>query len=428
MSRYRRPVSHSFSQGMLYAAIGGALTLPAAVSAQEDPVRELPSIEVQGTGPIDGYQANEASSKKFTAPLLDTPRTVNVIPQELIKDRGASSLQDVLRTTPGITLGSGEGGTPQGDRPFIRGYEASTDIFIDGIRDYARGSHETFNLESVEVIKGPSSAYTGRGGTGGSINLVTKAPHLNNFFEGSAGYGIDSEYRITGDGNFAFTDSAAFRLNVMKMGGDMPGRDVVKFDRLGIAPSLAFGLGTPTRVTLSYSHIVNKDTPDWGIPFSNAANPDRIRPIKVDRDNFYGRKNVDFRENKFDTATAMLEHDLNDKFTVRNTTRYGKSLNHYLYTRPSFDNCSAGVGGSCAAEDGDLQFTRADRARYRKSESLVNQTDLFGSFQTGSLKHSVVMGFEFSKEEVSSKAVSGLPGGTLIHSGTLTLIVHIQPI
>lgn len=410
MSRDHQRVAHSFSQGVLYAAIGGALSLPTVVSAQEEVVRELPSISVQGSAPIDGYQANEASSQKFTAPLLETPRTVTIIPEEVIKDRGASSLQDVLRTTPGITLGSGEGGTPTGDRPFIRGYEASTDIFIDGLRDYARGSHETFNLESVEVIKGPSSAYTGRGGTGGSINLVTKTPSVENFFEGSAGYGTDQQYRVTGDGNFALTDSAAFRLNVMKMGGDMPGRDGVEIDRWGFAPSLAFGLGTPTRVTLSYAHIVNKDTPDWGIPFRNDANPGRITPIKVDRDNFYGRKNVDFRENTFDTATAKVEHDLNDAFTVSNTTRYGKSLNHYLYTRPSFDNCAAGAGGSCASEDAGLQFTRDDRARYRKSESLINQTDVWGSFETGALRHTVVAGVEFSKEEISSKTVSGLPG------------------
>lgn len=410
MSRYRRPVTNSFSQGVLYAAIGGALSMPAAGQPADAEVQQLDTISVQGSAPIDGYQAIRSSSEKFTAPLLDTPRTVNVIPEELIKDRGATSLQDVLRTTPGITLGSGEGGTPTGDRPFIRGYEASTDIFIDGMRDYARGSHETFNLESVEVIKGPSSAYTGRGGTGGSINLVTKSPQLYDFFEGSAGYGTDNQYRLTADGNYVFTDTAAFRLNLMKMGGDMPGRDEVEIDRWGIAPSLSFGLGTPTRVTLSYSHIVNKDTPDWGIPFRNDANPDRTRPIKVDRDNFYGRSNIDFRENTFDTATALIEHDLNDQFTVRNATRYGKSLNHYLQTRPSFENCGAGAVGSCVTEDVGLQFQRNDRARYRKSESVVNQTEIFGTFNTGALKHNFLAGFEISKEEISSKAVT--VGGT----------------
>src|SRR5690625_504240 len=134
-------------------------------------------------------------------PLIDTPRTVDVIPEAVIKDRGATSLQDVLRNTPGISLGSGEGGTPTGDRPFIRGYEASTDIFIDGMRDYARGYHEVFNLESVEVIKGPSGVLTGRGGTGGSINMQTKTPKAYDFADATVGIGNGGQHRLTLDGN-----------------------------------------------------------------------------------------------------------------------------------------------------------------------------------------------------------------------------------
>ncbi len=401
----------SFKRSMLSGALmTGALAISPVLAqeAERTPV-QLSPVTVQGQA--EGYQApTEVSSPKMTAPLLDTPRSVIVVSEELIKDRGATSLQDVLRTTPGITLGSGEGGTPTGDRPFIRGYEASTDMFIDGVRDYARGSHETFNLESVEVLKGPSSAYTGRGGTGGSINLVTKAPKAYDFFEGSAGYGTDNQWRTTVDGNHAFSETGALRLNLMKMGGDVAGRDGVTIDRWGIAPSLAFGLGTPTRVTLSYSHIENNDMPDLGIPFKNEANPDRVTPPNVDRDNFYGRHNVDFRENVFDTATAQIEHDLNDKFTVRNVTRYGKTLNHYLMSRPSFDNCKAGAVGLCATEGPGVQFTRTDRARWRSSESLVNQTDIFGEFNTGSLKHNISAGVEFSKEDIYSKEMGGGPG------------------
>lgn len=402
----------SFNKTLLYSAICGALAVPAQAQSTEtetkNHVQQLQTISVQGSA-IDGYQVNELSSPKMMVPLLDTPRTIDIIPEEVIKDRGATSLQDVLRTTPGVTLGSGEGGTPAGDRPFIRGYEASTDIFIDGIRDYARGSHETFNLESVEVIKGPSSAYTGRGGTGGSINLATKMPKLEDFAEAAAGIGTDGQYRTTIDGNYAFSDTGAIRLNLMKMGGDVPGRKEIKTDRFGIAPSVSFGLGTPTRVTLMYSHVDNKDDPDWGIPFKNAANPDRNSPISVDRENFYGRSNVDFRKNTLNSATALLEHDLNDDFTVRNTTRYGTSLNHYLYTRPSFDNCKAGDGGACATEGPGLQFTRDSRMRWRKSESLINQTDIFGTFHTGSFKHDIVGGLEFSKEEIYSKTMTGGP-------------------
>ncbi|SHI32236.1 TonB-dependent receptor [Pollutimonas bauzanensis] len=402
----------SFKRSMLSGAIvTGALAIGPAHGQQAggDPA-QLSPVTVQGQG-VAPYQAPaKATSPKMTAPLRDTPRSVIVVSEELIKDRGATSLQDVLRTTPGITFGSGEGGTPTGDRPFIRGYEASTDIFIDGVRDYARGSHETFNLESVEVLKGPSSAYTGRGGTGGSINLVTKSPKLHDFFEASGGYGTDGQWRSTADGNYAFTDSAAFRLNLMKMGGEVAGRDGLTMDRWGVAPSLAFGLGTPTRVILSYAHIENNDMPDLGVPFQNKARPGRTTPPDVDRDNFYGRHHVDFRKNVFDTATAQIEHDLNDKFTVRNVSRYGKTLNHYLMTRPSFDNCVAASGAPCSTEGPGVQFTRADRARWRSSESLVNQTDVYGELYTGALKHNIAAGFEFGKEDIYTRNVAGLPG------------------
>lgn len=403
---------------VLYSAICSALSISTTALAeqQQENALELDSAVITEQRGSE-YQNKNASSAKFTAPLVDTPRTVNIIPEQLIKDRGASSLQDVLRNTPGVTLGSGEGGTPTGDRPFIRGYEASTDIFIDGMRDYARGSHETFNLEAIEVIKGPSSAYTGRGGTGGSINLSTKKPQMVNFLEGTIGIGNGGQNRQTLDGNYVLTDTVAARLNLMRMGGDIPGRDDVEYDRWGIAPSISFGLGTPTRVTLNYAHIENKDTPDMGIPFRNDANPDRAKPIKVDRDNFYGRKHLDFNKNVFDTATVEFEHDLNDAFTLRNATRYGTSLNHYLFTRPSFDNCSPQTsrnpGGyvgtpssSCTTENADLEFTRANRARYRKSESIINQTDVFGTFNTGAFAHNITAGAEFSREEISSKTMT----------------------
>src|SRR5690625_390980 len=176
------------------------------------------------------------------------------------------------------------------DLPFIRGYEASTDIFIDGVRDYARGYHEVFNLESVEVVKGPSGVLTGRGGTGGSINMQTKTPKAYDFADATVGIGNGGQHRLTLDGNLTLGETSAMRLNLMRMGGDVPGRNEVKYNRWGIAPSIAFGLGTPTRFTLSYAHIENKDTPDMGIPFRNDAVPDRVRPLEPNRKNFYGRK------------------------------------------------------------------------------------------------------------------------------------------
>lgn len=386
----------------------------ACTAAMAQPVAEttLSTVTVTGQQEVP-YQTPAASNSKITAPLLNTPKSVTIITEELIKDQGATSLQDVLRTTPGISLGSGEGGTPTGDRPFIRGYEASTDMFIDGVRDYARGSHETFNLETVEIIKGPSSAYTGRGGTGGSINMNTKSPKLDKFMDVSAGFGNASQWRTTVDGNYAFSATGAFRLNAMKMGGEVAGRNGVDVDRWGIAPSIAFGLNTPTRLKLSYSHIENNDMPDLGVPFSHAT-ANLVRPVKVDRDNFYGRYNTDFRENVMKTATAIVEHDFTSDLTLRNTLRHSKSLNHYLMARPSFDNCKAGdTTDACNPYHPDAQFTRAARARWRESKSLINQTDLFGNFNTGSIKHNFIAGLEFSKEEIYSKSVGGLPGSSV---------------
>ncbi|OFS88804.1 TonB-dependent receptor [Oligella sp. HMSC05A10] len=404
------------TQTVLFSAMSAALGSGIALAQEQGNVQQLPSLNVEASA-ASNYQVTRAQSRKMTAPLVDTPRTVNVVTEELMKDRAATSLQDVLRTTPGVTLGSGEGGTPTGDRPFIRGYEASTDIFIDGARDYARGSHETFNLESVEVVKGPSSAYTGRGGTGGSINLVTKKPHLNNAIEGGVTYGNRGQHRLTFDGNAVLTDSIAFRLNAMRMGGQVPGRGPVKYDRWGIAPSIAFGLGTPTRAILSYSHIENNDTPDFGIPYQNFRQPDMSEPLKPNRSNYYGRYGADFRKNIFDTATIELEHDINDSFTVRNLTRYGRSLNKYLYTRPSFDNCGSMRRGklapgpkahlaSCRSLDDNLMFRRDDRARWRLAESLINQTDIYGEFKTGSVEHSISAGFEFAKEDIYNRDTS----------------------
>ncbi|KAG1241821.1 hypothetical protein G6F68_016480 [Rhizopus microsporus] len=107
----------------------------------------------------------------MTAPLLDTPRTVQVVPKQVIQDQAASTLQDVLRNSPGITFGAGEGGRPGGDLPIIRGQNAAGSLFLDGIRDSSTQVRDTFNLEQVEVIKGPDSVYSGRGGAGGSINM-----------------------------------------------------------------------------------------------------------------------------------------------------------------------------------------------------------------------------------------------------------------
>lgn len=412
---YIRSRKKNLSSKVLVSAL--SLTAGVAFAEQVETPVTLPEISVTATE--SDYSNKKVQSVKIATDLVDTPRSIQIINENLIKDTAASSLQDILRTTPGITLGSGEGGTPVGDRPFIRGYEASTDILIDGMRDYARGSHETFNLEAVEISKGPGSVYSGRGSTGGTINLVTKKPKNENFTDIQAGFNTEKldttgKYRLVVDSNYVLTDGVAARLNLMKDEGRIAGRDGINTDRFGIAPSITFGLGGPTRLNLDYVYLENNDTPDLGLPFKNAANPDRVTPIESGPDHrFYGRKDIDFREYTSKTASMQLDHDFNDQLSGRAVVRKVDTKNYYFFTRPSFDNCPAtSTDPSCKNEGEGLQYTRANRANDRDSESWIAQSDLFGQFKTGDINHAFSVGLEYSKEQIFNRDLTITGAGT----------------
>jgi catecholate siderophore receptor len=385
----RAPLSRQLLSGTaLTAVVGCVLALPASAQSASgstaDTLMELPTLTVEGESTSD-YKSDRSSSEKFTAPLLDTPKTVTVIPAEVFEARDATSLEEVLRTTPGITLGAGEGGVPSADLPNIRGFGAESNIYVDGIRDPGSQTRDMFNLEQVEVIKGPGSAYSGRGSTGGSIDLVTKKPGAKTFYAGSGSVGAPLRGRATADSNIVLSDTVAIRLNAMAESTEVAGRDEVETSSLGFAPSLTLGLGEPTRATFSFYHLQTDDTPDYGIPYD----PRTGRPADVDRDNFYGLLNRDFQKTQVDTGTIEVEHDIDDRFTLRNVTRYSWSENDYIVTNPD-DSAGNVVNGT---------VWRAVKSRNADSQFFTNQTDLSGAFETGSLGHSFNTGFEVSRQE-----------------------------
>lgn len=394
-----------------------SLTAPFAF-AEDEKNHQLDTIST--VAEHSSYYVKKSNNSKITTDLLDTARTINIISKEEIDERGATSLQDVLRTTPGITLGSGEGGTPLGDRPFIRGYEASTDILIDGMRDYARGYHETFNLEAVEITKGPGSVYSGRGTTGGTINLITKKPKDKTESEVTSELQTSAKghtkTRYTTDNNFALTDNIAIRLNAMLDKGEVARRDNVDVDRWGIAPTITFGLNTPTRTTLGYSHLQFNDTPDMGVPFSNAMNLWGNTPFEGGKfDTNYGRPAIDFSKYKAESFDLRVEHDFNDNLQLNAVLKDSKTVQDYFFTRVSFECATTYPGSSsnqaCVPNGTELNYSRGDRARYRESHSNVAQLDLTGKFNTGAIKHHFVVGTDYSKERISNKSttVTGLP-------------------
>ncbi|WP_294739790.1 TonB-dependent siderophore receptor [uncultured Pseudomonas sp.] len=394
------------SPRLLASAIGVAISASSAAQmaqAAEDTEQkgERNSISLGATS-ITGqeqdstsYQVEKASSQKYTAPLVDTPRSVTVVPQQVLKDTAATSLQDALRTVPGITFGAGEGGNPQGDRPFIRGFDAQGDTYLDGVRDTGGQSREIFDIESIEVSKGPNSSFGGRGSAGGSLNLVSKTPQARDFTNGGFTYGSDQTRRYVLDVNRQFLDSAAFRLNLMSHEQNVAGRDAVKYDRWGVAPSLTFGLGTPTRVNLSYYHMESNDLPDSGIPYGYsspaAATHGHDKPTDGgDSNNFYGLKDRDFRKTRADISTFSIEHDLNENMTLKNTLRHGNTGQDYILTQPDDSKRNVSQFGT---------VWRRANARVSTTETTTNQTDLFGSFQALGFKHSYSTGLEFTGEE-----------------------------
>ncbi|KPM85636.1 ligand-gated channel protein, partial [Vibrio alginolyticus] len=170
---------------------------------------------------------------------------------------------------PGITLGAGEGGNPNGDRPFIRGYNSESSMYVDGIRNSSSQNREMFAIEQVEVTKGSASSMGGAGSVGGSINMISKVAEKGDFLEGSVQAGTDNYQRITLDGNKDFGNGTAARVVLMGHKNEKAGQsDGAEYKRVGIAPSITFGLDTPTRATLSYYYLRSDDTPDSGVPYN----------------------------------------------------------------------------------------------------------------------------------------------------------------
>ncbi|WP_286979169.1 TonB-dependent siderophore receptor, partial [Pseudomonas sp.] len=417
-----------FKTRLLVSAVGAATAMSAGWAQAEeqktsDEVLSLGSDTV--TGQQQGEYKAESASSKYTAPLRETPKSVTVISDQVIKDTGSLSLADALRTTSGITFGAGEGGNPAGDRPIIRGFNAESDTFIDGLRDVGSQTREIFNVEQIEVSKGPGSAYTGAGSTGGSLNLISKSAKMDDFGDASFTYGSDQTHRYTLDVNRKLADNIAGRLNLLKHEANVAGRDGVDVSRWGVAPTITFGFDTPTRLTLSYYHLETDDMPDYGIPLTEASASNPIRtPVNTDEDNFYGIDSRDYRESTSDAGTIKLEHDLNDNLTLSNNFRAARTTLDYVVSNP--DDSRGNV------DDGFVY--RSAKSRNSTNESWINQTDLKALFNTGSIEHTLVTGIEISRQGVHNRpyvVTSAVSGSTcnaaLIANGDCTSLSNPNP-
>jgi catecholate siderophore receptor len=376
-----------------------AFTAPNAVTLDIKAVSEF--VAVSGDAPTP-------SSPKYTQPIRDTPQTIVVIPQAVLQEQGMTSLRDALRNTPGITLTAGEGGTAPGDNLLIRGFSARNDVYIDGARDPGVVSRDTFNTEVVEVAKGPSSVTAGRGSTGGSVNLVTKTANLDDSANFRVTGGNASYKRSTLDVNRRLGDSVALRINGMWQDTGVPRRDEVTQKGWGFAPSVGFGLGTPTSLTIGYQHLRQNNIPDYGLP---GTLPDLAvaagRTVNdLDFSSFYGLVSRDHEKTKSDVATGTIEHRFNRTLSLRNLTRYGRNALDRVVTSPR-----AATAANAATDPGFnpamSQVRRTDtKYQYRDDRTLTNQTDFTADLKTGVIGHSVVAGLELARDRQPSDAVT----------------------
>jgi catecholate siderophore receptor len=339
----------------------------------------LPEVKVYDQSDKDDYApAKTTVGGKTPALIRDVPQSVTVINRAVLDAQGATSLTDALRNVPGITLSAGEGGAI-GDNINIRGFSARTDTFLDGMRDRGQYARETFFLDSVEVLKGPSSMLFGRGSTGGVINQVTKQATLSDLSEVGFGVGTDSYYRATADVNRKLSDTSAFRITALAHTNEST-RDEIESKRYGIAPSLRFGIGTPTELTVSSVHQRREDIPDYGFPFTaggTKANP--AKPIDADEDNFYGFTDDNFDQD-VDIVNVRVEHKFSPMLSLRNQTQFNSARIDASPT--TITNAGA----------------RNRRDREIDDKSLFNQTDLIAKFDTGAVKHTLIAGLEVGRE------------------------------
>ena len=328
----------------LFLALGcvGFLSSPALAedrAAGQSDVRSEQDIVVTGERP-----ENELESPKATAPLVDTPQTVTVISDQILRRQNLLTLRDALTTVPGITFGAGEGGGGYGDNINLRGYSASNDITVDGVRDSAQYTRsDPFNLQQIEIYNGANSVFNGSGSVGGTINLVSKIPQEDDLTILSAAIGTDNYYRATVDTNRLVSDLIAVRLNAMVHRNDVPGRDVEEYERWGVAPAVTFGVDRPTSLTIAILHQEDSNTPVYGVPFFLNQLNDGPLPEADDSD-YFGYRNLDDQDISVDRITMTIRHEFSDDISIRNLTRWQQVDQYSQTSAPQGTFCLTGTG------------------------------------------------------------------------------------
>ncbi|WP_150667725.1 TonB-dependent receptor [Pandoraea anhela] len=403
MALFAAPIAVTYaSPAMAQSAAPNATTAPTAAAAvPSTPAAALPQTDVSGASIREEYQRDVSSvGGKVPTAIRDIPQSVTVIDKAVMQAQGATSFSDALRNSPAITLGGAEGGQI-GNNINLRGFSARTDIYLDGFRDRGQYYRDTFYLDAIEVLEGPSSMLFGRGSTGGVINQVSKQANLKPLNEVSGTIGTNDRYRGSFDFNRPLSDTAAFRINGFAQDIHTT-RDVMYNKDWGVAPTLKLGIGTPTEITLSALIEHNRDMPDYGIVGYNG------NPLPVSKNQFYGLT-TDRTVQDVMSFSAKVKHKVDDSLTITNQTQYSRYVIDAIETSAHAVGISNGRGGFTAlpvAPTAGIPSYSLDQLfvqlqshdRQITDTALFNQTDVVKKFDTGPFKHTLIAGAELGRD------------------------------
>lgn len=360
-----------------------------ATAALGQPI-QLGPVSVHGEAYEQGYVAKDiTSATKTETPLINVPQSITVVTQKEMADRGVTNLQDATRYVPGVVFTQGEGNR---DNPVFRGNSGGGDLFLDGVRDDAEYYRDIYNIERVEVLKGPNAMIFGRGASGGLLNRVTRVANFSEVRDVHVEGGSYGLFRGTFDANQPISNDLAVRLTGLYMRSDSY-RNGVNYERWGLNPTATYQLTPDTIVTAGYEHFYDHRIGDRGVSSFNG------KPLETNGSTFFGDPANSPNRAHVNNVTLDIEHVFSDNLVIRNKTRYADYDKLYQNVYP----------GTVNAAGTQVQILAYNNAMRRKN--MFNQTDLNWNVSTGDIKHTVLLGTEFGRQATDNQRKSGTFGG-----------------
>ncbi|GAA0484555.1 TonB-dependent siderophore receptor [Parasphingorhabdus litoris] len=359
---------------MISTFLATTMMVPAVAQAED--------VESGGSGDDiivlgDVLYSNQINAVKTPTPIIDVPQSLSIVTADEIKQRGFTSIGQIIDYTPGVNNTQGEG---HRDAVVFRGVRSTADFYIDGIRDDVQYYRSLYNLEQVEILRGPNALLFGRGGTGGILNRVTKKGTIGETFGGGQ-VAIDTfgEFSIQGDINVAAGDNVGVRINAMYESLNNH-RDFYDGDRIGFNPTVRLQISPDTTLDLSYEYADHERFIDRGIPTGTDG-----RPVSALRNVVFGDPELNFTELEAHLLRANLQHAFSDNFKANFSAFYGDYDKVYSnFYASGYDQANS---PNVVTLDGYVDTT--------ERENLILSGNLVGEFETGSLSHTLIFGGEY---------------------------------